>query len=228
MADNPRPRPHGPYTPTVTGYLWAFLIPAQLFVLRLAQRRLFWDTERVLGHRWLAYAVAMPGTAAHELAHAWAAVLVRVRIGEVRLFRPSTDPKTGALTLGYVQVAQTDPLRGAWISIAPVIWIPAAMVGMSYLLLGTLDPFSIAWTDLAVWKVAIWLLLGATLSMAAFPSPGDHIGVIGGVCLIVAVGLLALLLSQSGQLDEALALVAQALIVPATWAAALLAILGRR
>lgn len=207
--------------------LWAIAIIPELFILRLGQRRLFWDTERVLPHRWITYLVAMPGTAAHELSHAAMAIMLRVPVGKIVLFRPVRDPKTNSITLGYVETAQTDPLRGALVSIAPVIIIPLMLVGISFLTLGTLNPLDIDWSAVPIWRLAIWLLCGATFSMAAFPSIGDHIGILGGISLLVLFGGGAYWLWTAGSLPQAIQLVGTTLLLPSVWAVLLIAVFSK-
>jgi hypothetical protein len=96
--------------------------------LFIGQRRLLWLAVDATGSRLLGYLLAMPGTVLHESAHYLACVLLRVPVGRqlrtrdgrrarVRLFFPTHDPATGAVTLGSVAPARTDPMRGALIAI---------------------------------------------------------------------------------------------------------------
>lgn len=210
------------------------LLPAAL-VLRLAQRRLFWDIERTVRSRTLAYAIAAPSTVAHELAHAAMAVCLGVPIGaraggSIELFRPRRR-SDGSLQLGMVGVAQTDPLRSSLISIAPFILVPLMLLGLNVALLGEANPLEAASAlgDLAPWRIAVWLALAITLPQAAFPSPGDHIGVAGGICLAMLAGGGSLLLYQQGGaalLGEVLAGFSALLVIPAIAAILQLALLA--
>ncbi len=71
-----------------------------------------------------------PGVIIHELSHWLVAKLLLVRTGDFALFRP--DPKTranGKITLGYVEVYRSDPIRQSLIGLAPL------PVGIAVLLL---------------------------------------------------------------------------------------------
>ncbi len=62
-----------------------------------------------------------PGVIIHELSHWLMAKLLFVRTGDFALFRP--DPKSkanGKVTLGYVEVYRSDPVRQSLIGLAPL------------------------------------------------------------------------------------------------------------
>lgn len=212
------------------------LLPFEALVLRLAQRRLFFDIERVVRSRLVAYAVAVPSTVAHELAHAIMAVCLGVPIGKraggrVELFRPRRDEATGHVQLGMVSVAQTDALRSSLISIAPFALIPVMLLALNQALLGTTDPIEAVegLGALEPWRIGLWLVLALTLPMAAFPSPGDHIGVGGAVALLAAGGLAGYLLYLRGGEELIVGVVSSfsaLLLLPALVAAVLLAALA--
>lgn len=179
-----------------TSLLLCLLLPVSAVILRITQRRIFWDLERVGRSRLVAYLLVAPSTIAHELAHAAAAFVLRVPFGRavggrVELFRPRRHAD-GGVTLGQVSVAQTDPLRSSLISIAPFLLVPPMMLGINWALLGSPAPQEAigALGSVAAWKVALWVLASLSLPLAAFPSVGDHIGVAGAISLTIAGGLL--------------------------------------
>ncbi|WP_217924470.1 hypothetical protein [Miltoncostaea oceani] len=180
-----------------TAIVLCLLLPLEAVILRMTQRRIFWDLERVGRSRLLAYVLVAPSTIAHELAHAFAAVILRVPFGAqvggtVELFRPRRHAD-GGITLGQVSVARTDALRSSLISIAPFLLVPLMMLGINWALLGTVSPIEAAAVigEIEPWRLALWAVATLTLPLGAFPSPGDHIGVGGGVSLAVLFTLIA-------------------------------------
>lgn len=162
----------------------------------------------------LALMIAAPGTILHEAAHYLACLLLNIPAGRrvtmpdgsrgrVDFFRPREDEETGGMILGSVPHAKADPFRGALIAIAPVLLVPPFLVGISLLMFG--GPWSEldqSFLDASLWKQVIWLYLAISCGQAAFPSPGDHIGVLGGISLIIAAGLWGFLTYSSGGIDK--------------------------
>ena len=181
-----------------------FLLIAEGLILWQGQRRLFWLTVEATRSHWLAYLLAAPGTILHESSHFIACLVLRVPAGgavgeRVRFFAPKRNEEDGSVVLGYVPHAKTDPLRGALSAIAPILLGPPLLVGISMLLLGDQiikDP-STAISDAAPWRVLLWVYFSLSCGQAAFPSPGDHIGIIGGVMLVLLAVALASLFSHS-------------------------------
>jgi hypothetical protein len=202
--------------------LFWLLIAVEGYILFLGQRLIFGQIYTRVG-KLPAYLLAAPGTVLHELAHLLMCIVLGVRTGRVHLFYPQQDEQ-GNLTLGSVEHARPDPLRGALVAVAPVLLVPALLLGISVLFFGTdfaSDPFA-AIGGSPWWKVIIWVYLVASAGQGAFPSAGDHIGVVGGALLIslaVAGGLLL-----PGELLATIAKVG-ALVLAAPSLAALLSLL---
>lgn len=209
----------------------AVIVAAEVVALWYLQRRV---SPRIMGRRGALLLLA-PATVAHEAAHWIMAVLLRVPCGRavgghVRLFAPRREPD-GSMVLGYVDVARTDPLRGALISIAPALLVPILFLGASWALIGTGNPaeFATALTTSPWWAIVLWLVLALTLPLAAFPSVGDYIGVLGGASLILAAAVaIAALHALAGPAGITQALEAIALIFapPALLALVLVTVRG--
>jgi hypothetical protein len=210
--------------------------------LFIGQRRLFWLAADATGSRLLGYLLAMPGTVLHESAHYIACVLLRVPVGRqlrtrdgrrarVRLFFPTRDPATGAVTLGSVPHARTDPVRSALIAIAPLLLVPPLLLAIALAFAGTSDLAQLRHLlpHLASWKVALLAYVAFSCGQAAFPSRGDHIGILGGLALtsVLAV-VIGLLLANGGraELTTALRDACLLLAVPAIASVLSLLVLG--
>lgn len=171
------------------------IIVLQAFILYLGQRYIF--AAAYNKSKFLTYLLVAPGTALHELAHWFMCIILRVPAELPVLFKPQKN-EDGSMTLGYVNHAQSDPLRGALVAIAPVIFVPLLLLGVFIILFsGALinDPFE-AVSQAAVWKIVLAAYLTLSAGTGAFPSPGDHIGFIGGV-LLVALGVVIIKLLGS-------------------------------
>lgn len=196
--------------------------------LYLGQRKIFGGVYQTLG-RTAAYFLAAPGTILHELAHFLMCKLLGVRTGEVSLFKPQ-QMEDGSITLGYVQHERTDPLRGALVAIAPVLLVPPLLVGVSCLMFGSGflgDPDG-AVLDATWWLVPIWLYLVISAGQGAFPSTGDHVGMLGFVALALLGGAIVYLVPAE-TLQRGLEVACLVLALPAVSAGIFLAALsGRR
>jgi len=225
---------------TTPGVLVMIVLPLEAWTLRVAQRRLFWDIARVVRWRWLAYAIALPSTVAHELAHVTMAIALGVPIGRraggaIELFRPRYDPRTRTLRLGAVAIGTTGVLRRSLIGVAPFLLVPCLLVGINVLLLGTANPLSLLGTGapvqhLALWRIAIWVACAILLPMAAFPSSGDRIGVGGAAALAIVAGLAASIVVVIGGAQELIRLIdgiVSILLLPALAAGMLLLLFSR-
>jgi hypothetical protein len=191
---------------------FAAVLAVEALALLLGQRRLFWLAIDATGSRLLGYLLAMPGTVLHEAVHYLACVVLRVPAGRrvrrpdgrrarVRLFHPQRDRHTGSVTLGSVPHAATDPLRGALISIAPLLLVPALLLVVALALAGTSDPAQLRQLipKLAIWKLVALGYLAFSCGQAAFPSRGDHIGIFGGLALsAVTAATIATILANGG------------------------------
>jgi hypothetical protein len=206
-------------TATRTGSLTRTLIGLGLVLLLEAaalfvgQRRLFWLAIDATGSRLLGYLLAMPGTVLHESAHYLACVLLRVRVGRqlrtrdgrrarVRLFFPTRDPLTGSVTLGMVPHARTDPVRSALIAIAPLLLVPPLLLVIALAFAGTSDLAQLRHLlpHLTSWKLGLLAYVAFSCGQAAFPSPGDRIGVLGALALIAVLAVtVGVMLANGGQ-----------------------------
>jgi hypothetical protein len=217
------------------------ILGLELAVLRRGQRRAVAGACGRLPVRMMAYVLAAPGIALHEGAHYLACLALGVPVGgqlrgpegervRTRWFWPRRTPD-GNLSLGGVVHARTDPLRQALIASAPLILVPPTLALLTAALLGAsaLAGLPDALGRVPIWHAALWCYLALSCGQAAFPSPGDRVGVIGAVGLVVlGVGLVALLIVAGGLATvlDALGAVVGVLAVPAAAAAVLLALSG--
>lgn len=214
--------------------VWLGVLTLECVALWLGQRRLFGSTARAGGSRLVAYVLVAPGTVLHESAHVLACRALGVPAGRrvagaggrrarVSLFWPRRTPG-GGVVLGSVPHAATGPLRQALISIAPALLVPIALALATTLLLG---PTAVADVPDALdraswWESAIWIYVALSCGQAAFPSPGDRIGALGGAllaALALAVGAAVTALAGTAALIDVLAAAAALLAVPAIAAA---------
>lgn len=233
---------------TRTGALPRTLVALSLVVvleaaaLFIGQRRLFWLAVDATGSRLIGYLLVLPGTVLHESAHYLACVLLGVPVGRqlrtrdgrrarVRLFFPTRDPATGAVMLGSVPHARTDPVRGALIAIAPLLLVPALLAAIALAFAGTSDLAQLLHllAQLAGWKLALLAYVAFSCAQAAFPSAGDHIGSLGLLALGAVLALtIGLLLADGGPVELTRAVRAACLLlaVPAIASVISLLVLG--
>lgn len=175
--------------------LWLCLAMIEGYLLYLGQRLIFGEAYAALG-RFPAYLLAMPGTVLHELSHFVACKVLGVATGEVSLFRPR-QTEDGGFTLGFVMHAQSDPLRGALVAIAPLLLVPPLLVGVTVLLLGggAVGDLPAVIGSAAPWQVTLWAYVSLSAGQGAFPSAGDHVGLLGflslgalGATVVLVVG----------------------------------------
>lgn len=209
----------------------ALLLAGELALLWRGQRRLFWAAVGATRSRVLAYALAAPGTALHEASHYLACRALGVPVsGRVRLFWPQRTNE-GGVVLGSVPHARTGPLRQALISIAPLVLVPAFLTLATALLVApdALSRLPDALTGVPAWRAILWVYLSLSCGQAVFPSPGDRIGAIGGILLLI-LGLFALgivdALGGSAGVADVLGAAAGIMALPALAAAASLVALG--
>jgi len=218
--------------------LFALLLLGEGVLLYFGQRRLFGAIESATHSRFIAYFLAAPGTVLHESAHYIMALVLgvpagdRVRTkdgkrGRVSFFFPHRE-EDGSTTLGSVPVAAADPLRSSLISIAPIILVPPLFAVLTLILLPVSSPSDLGTAFVAApfYSEALWVYLGISCSQAAFPSTGDHVGVLGAFALVLLAGLLVSLLASAGELLPVLNAVVILLALPAAAAGISLAALG--
>ncbi|MCZ7402828.1 MAG: M50 family metallopeptidase [Candidatus Methanoperedens sp.] len=175
-----------------------FIIPLQAIVLYLISEYLHRSLS--YGSKTLYVILMLPGTIAHELSHAFVALLMGARITKFSVI-PSGD------TLGHVEyTAPKIPLIGnTAISIAPLIGCPAILLIISGyfgahfdLPPGSIDilaelrfiidgAFSfITGLDYLNWKTYVFIYLALTLGAGAAPSKTDIISMLPGLIIIFA------------------------------------------
>jgi len=218
--------------------VFALLLLGEGVLLYFGQRRLFGAIESATHSRFIAYFLAAPGTVLHESAHYIMALVLgvpagdRVRTkdgkrGRVSFFFPHRE-EDGTTILGSVPVAASDPLRSSLIAIAPIILVPPLFAGLTLLLLpvSSLSALGTAFVAAPLLHEALWVYLGISCSQAAFPSIGDHVGILGAFALTLLGGSLVALLASSGELEPVLRAVVLLLALPALAAGVSLAALG--
>lgn len=157
--------------------------------LYLGQRFLFLMLQARGVPRVFLYLWAMPGTVLHELAHVLACLLVRAPIIEIKLFDPRPHPNGGVI-LGNVTYQDPGPIRQTVVSIAPLLLVPPALLGIARLVIGPdfdLTVASLASSDLQSLGLLAYIFMSA--GAAAFPSPGDRIPPLGAFA-VAGAGIL--------------------------------------
>jgi hypothetical protein len=129
----------------------------------------------------LYFVLILPGVFVHELSHALAAWLLRVRVRHlsIGIRRKGNTPK---VALGSVDIVRTDPIRGSLIGLAPLIAGCTAIVLISYrvLGLGRLGTFNgqTFWSDLRsayhTPDFGLWAYLVFAIGNAMLPSSADR------------------------------------------------------
>ena len=113
-----------------------------------------------------------PGVILHEISHWLVARLLFVPTKDVSLFRPqrSTDKggQAGPVTLGYVEIFKTDPLRQSLIGLAP---LPVGLLAL--LLLAAILNFSTGANSLNPQTSSVWQAITALPGevVASFKQP---------------------------------------------------------
>lgn len=198
------------------------------FVLLWAGQRMLYSPIQAHVGKFFSYVLIFPGTVLHELGHLIFCKLLGVATGRVVLFNPQTQ-EDGSIVFGYVEHAESDPLRGALVAVAPALFVPFAIWGLLSLIWGgnvLADPEAlVAGMGLVdfLWRIplSLYILMAAR---GAFPSPGDHIGVWGGLALLLLGAALYFVVPPDALL-VAIETLALALALPAATSAFLLFIL---
>jgi hypothetical protein len=151
--------------------------------------------------------VFLPGVFLHELSHFLSAKLLRVRTGRFSIF--PKDLEDGRLQLGFVEIAETDPVRESLIGAAPLLAgsMFVAYAGLSHL---GLDAIWVALVKQGLGEgigeffalfdrpdVWLWLYLALAVSSTMFPSSSDRrpiiklvigLGILLGIVLVFGAG----------------------------------------
>ena len=132
----------------------------------------------------LYFLLLLPGVVLHELSHWLTAKLLRVPTGRISV--GPTVKRGGAMRLGAVSVAETDPLRGSLIGLAPLLTGSAVILLIAYLVFGLAIPGELAlnlplqdirtilWGYLSVPNFWLWVYLIFSISNAMLPSEADR------------------------------------------------------
>jgi len=161
----------------------------EAILLYLGQRRIFGQIYQRWG-KLPAYLLAAPGTILHELAHLLMCIGLGVGTGRVRLFQPVAH-EDGSITLGYVEHESPDPLRQALVAIAPLLLVPPLLIAsLSLVLWANLlsDPAG-AFQSANPLQLIVCAYLIISGGQGAFPSAGDHVGLLGAIALLLVAGL---------------------------------------
>jgi len=202
------------------GLLWllgtlAPFVLAQRWLHREIQTIFFILTRRPPVALGLFALLFFPGVVLHEASHWLAAMLLRVRVGRVSLM-PRVISKD-KLQLGFVEVAATDPLRGALIGAAPLISGGALVAWLAVSRLGVLDltgaaaagDWALFWQQLSglpsrpdFW---LWFYLAFAVSSTMLPSASDRKPWLPVILTVGALAAAALLLGAGPWLAQNLA-----------------------
>jgi hypothetical protein len=176
-----------------------------------------WITEHVqeLSMRWvgdpdvaltLYFVLLLPGVLIHELSHLLMALLLRVRVRRFSL-GPVRRGRGQRVSLGSIEVANVDPVRGSLIGLAPLLAGSAVILLIGNRVLGV-DELGAAFSTWGVPGVlaglgrvirvsdfGLWLYLIFAVSNAMLPSESDlqfvrpvllFLGIIAVVLLVVS------------------------------------------
>lgn len=154
-----------------------------------------WITEHVqeLSMRWvgdpdvalvLYFVLVLPGVVIHELSHLFMALILRVRVRRFSL-GPVRQARGKRVSLGSIEVARVDPLRGSLIGVAPLLTGAAVILLIGNRVLGIAE-WAAAFRPLgagAIWAGLgeivrvpdfwLWLYLIFAVSNAMLPSESD-------------------------------------------------------
>ena len=100
--------------------------------------------------------------------------------------------------------AKTNPVRGALIAIAPLLLVLPLLVAIALLIADTSDPARLRHVlpQLATGKLVLVGYLAFSRGQAAFPSCGDHVGVLGALALTASLGItVGVILSNGGRAE---------------------------
>jgi len=182
-----------------------------------------------------------PGVILHELSHWFFAKILLVRTGDMALFRP-TDSGNGKVTLGYVEVYRSDPIRQSLIGLAPLpigiiaLLILSALLGFNHEVTAQVAAGSNQWQTLSALPGQLitsfaqplnflWFYLVFTISNGMLPSSADRRPWLFGFILPSLV-ILGLALSGNLKLSEQSQQSILSLLGTLTWAFAFAGLLN--
>jgi hypothetical protein len=191
----------------LTNWTWQLIAASVVCALwavshRFATQRLMRLLAVLAGshpHRAMSYYawLTWPGTVVHELAHWLAAVALGVQAGMPHLI-PGKPNEHGETTLGYVPIAQTDPLRQSVIGVAPFVAGCAAVFLLSRQT-GLLSLVELPWAEslAALWRwiaqpaTPLYVYLLFAITQAMVPSESDRTAWPAVALLMVLGGIAA-------------------------------------
>jgi hypothetical protein len=145
----------------------------------------------------LYFLLILPGVLVHELSHAAAAWLLRVRIRRLSIGLQRRGKSQGVV-LGSVEIAATDPIRASLIGLAPLTVGCALILAISNRILGIEILSTVGgpglWHDLNTiygtpdfW---LWIYLVLTIGNAMLPSAADRQSWGAALAFIAFIGAL--------------------------------------
>lgn len=155
----------------------------------------------------------LPGIVIHEFSHAFAAMLLGVRVGRISI-RPKRAGQR--IQLGFVPVERTDAVRASLIGLAPLLVGSAAILLIGYLVfgIGTLGSALETgdWTDMAAGFVAVsrasnawlWAYVVFTVSNTMLPSRADRQAWTPVILFLLLIGVLSWVVGLWPAIVEAL------------------------
>ncbi len=171
------------------GIFWflAMLLPLvflQRFLHRELQAVLYIFTRHIGATQGIFALLFFPGVFLHEASHYVMARLLKVKTGRFSLLPQALDD--GRLRLGYVEMAESDPIRATLIGAAPLFsgLLALAWIGGQHLYLFPLwamlreGQYSLFWRGLVllpgVTDFWLWFYLAFVISSMMLPSESDR------------------------------------------------------
>lgn len=151
----------------------------------------------------LYFVLVLPGVVIHELSHLLMALLLRVRVRRFSL-GPVRQARGGRVSLGSIEVARVDPVRGSLIGVAPLLAGSAVILLIGNRVLG-ISEWAAAFQSVGVEGIAaglrtiagvpdfwLWLYLIFAVSNAMLPSESD-MQFVRPVLIFLGIALLVVL-----------------------------------
>lgn len=151
----------------------------------------------------LYFVLVLPGVVIHELSHLLMALVLRVRVRRFSL-GPVRQARGGRVSLGSIEVARVDPVRGSLIGVAPLLAGSAVILLIGNRVLG-ISEWAAAFQSSGVEGIAaglraiagvpdfwLWLYLIFAVSNAMLPSESD-MQFVRPVLIFLGIALLVVL-----------------------------------